>query len=61
MKADEYKARAAELRSQAAEARDAEVRKQFLLMAADWEKLAADAQRGEPTPPGPPPPKPPRT
>lgn len=35
-----YRARAIEMRLQAARVRDAKVREQFLLMALDWERLA---------------------
>ncbi|MCR5878515.1 hypothetical protein [Phenylobacterium sp. J367] len=43
----EYRAQAVALRKQAERSRDPAVREQMLLMVADWEKLAADAEELE--------------
>lgn len=47
MAAQNYRDQAARLREQAARTREAAVREQLLLMAADWDKLADDAEELE--------------
>jgi hypothetical protein len=47
MTVDEYRAKAREMRAQAARTKDPAVREQLLLMAADWEKLTRDAEELE--------------
>jgi hypothetical protein len=47
MSPDQCRAQADQLRRQAAGAKDLSVREQLLLMAADWDKLAKDAEELE--------------
>ena len=44
MTPEEYRAQAELMRMNAAKARDPDVRDSFLTMAADWDKLANDAE-----------------
>jgi hypothetical protein len=47
MTPDQYRAHADQLRRQAAGTKDENVRAQLLLMVADWERLAKDAEELE--------------